>query len=147
MHRTIRNYGCLTITAAWSLALLTAPVAKAQLFSWTKEEMVEYTKAWTAERFPDGRPKVPDGWLERAKGMSQEEVIIPPGRNAGPANIASYNQFDGDFKVLHPELKMAGRVVTAMYMPTRADIDTVMLGKAQAQGVSLNNQWPIDQLQ
>lgn len=147
MHRTIRNNGCLAMIAAWSLALLTMPAAKAQMFSWTKEEMVEYTKAWTGERFPDGRPKVPDSWLERAKGMSQEEVIIPGGRGGGPANISSYTQYDGNFRVLHPELKMAGRVVTAMYMPTRADIDTILFAKARDKGVALTNQWPIDQLQ
>src|SRR5664279_290414 len=131
MNRTLRHRTCLTLATACTVALLIAPAAKAQLFSWTKEEMVEYTKAWTGERFPDGRPKVPESWLEPAKGMSQEEVIIPPGRNAGPANIASYSQFDGNFKVLHPELKMAGRGVTAMYMPTRADIDTILFGKAR----------------
>jgi len=109
--------------------------------------MVEYTKSWTGERFPDGRPKVPDSWLDRAKEMSQEEVLIPLGRNAGPPNIASFSQFDGDFKVLHPELKMAGRVVTASYMPTRADIDTILFAKAREKGVALTNQWPIDQLQ
>jgi len=98
MQRTIRTYGCLTIATAWSLALLTAPAAKAQLFSWTKEEMVEYTKAWTGERFPDGRPKVPDAWLARAKGLSQEEVIVTAGRGGGPANIAGYSQYDGNFK-------------------------------------------------
>jgi regulator of RNase E activity RraA len=146
MQRTIRNYG-LAITVIWSLASLVAPSAKAQLFSWTKEEMVEYTKAWTGERFPDGRPKVPDSWLERAKGLSQEEVIVPSGRGGGPPNIASYSQFDGNFKVLHPELKMAGRVVTAMYMPARADIDAIMFGKFREKGVTLNNQWPIDHLQ
>jgi hypothetical protein len=45
MHRTIRNSSCLTLAAAYTMALLIAPAAKAQLFSWTKEEMVEYTKA------------------------------------------------------------------------------------------------------
>jgi len=147
MHRTIRNFGCFTIAAGWSLALLTAPSAKAQLFSWTKEEMVEYTKAWAGERFADGRPKVPASWLERAKGMSSEEAIVPAGRGGGPPNISGYSQFDGKFKVLHPELKMAGRVVTAMYMPARADIDTILFAKARDKGVALTNQWPIDQLQ
>lgn len=144
MHRRIRY---LTVAAALSLALLTPPSAQAQLFSWTKEEMVEYTKAWTGERFADGRPKVPDSWLQRAKGMSSEEVIVPAGRGGGPPNIAGYSQFDGDFKVIHPELKMAGRVVTAMYMPTRADIDTILFAKTREKGVALTNQWPIDQLQ
>ena len=89
MHRRIRNYSCLAVTAAWTLTSLITPAAKAQMFSWTKEEMVEYTKAWAGERFPDGRPKVPDSWLDRAKGMSQEEVIIPGGRGGGPPTIAN----------------------------------------------------------
>jgi 4-hydroxy-4-methyl-2-oxoglutarate aldolase len=135
------------LPSAFTLALLLAPAAKAQLFSWSKEEMVEYTKAWTGERFLDGRPKVPDSWLERAKELSSEEVIIPIGRGGGPPNIAGYSQYDGNFKVLHPELKMAGRVVTAMYMPARADIDAIMFGKFREKGIALNNQWPLDQLQ
>jgi len=49
--------------------------------------------------------------------------------------------------VLHPELKMAGRVVTAMYMPVRADIDAILFAKARDKGVALTNQWPIDLLQ
>lgn len=141
------KHSCLTVAAACAVAAFLAPAAEAQLFSWTRDEMVEYTKAWTGDRFPDGRPKVPDSWLERSKDLSQEEVKIPLGNNAGPQNIASYSQFDGGFKVLHPELKMAGRVVTAMYMPTRSDIDTILFGKFQAKGVALTNQWPLDQLQ
>ncbi len=147
MQRTLRNYRFLITAAAWSLALLIAPAVKAQLFSWTKEEMVEYTKAWTGERFPDGRPRVPDSWLDRAKEMSSEEVIVPIGRGGGPPNIAGYAQHDGKFKVLHPELKMAGRVVTAMYMPARPDIDNIMFAKFREKGVALTNQWPIDHLQ
>ena len=146
MKPTIRNYSCLRLAAACAVAFLIAPAAKAQLFSWTKEEMVEYTKAWTGERFPDGRPKVPDEWLQRAKEMSQEEVLIPLGRNAGPPNVSSFSQYDGSFKVLHPDIKMAGRVVTAMYMPIRADIDTILFAKAREKGIALNNQWPLDQL-
>src|SRR5579872_5005836 len=113
MLGTLRNSRFLKTAAACGLALVFSTGAKAQLFSWTKDEMLEYTKAWTGERFPDGRPRVPDSWLDRAKEMSQEEVIIPPGRNAGPPNIASFSQYD-HFQVIHPELKMAGRVVTAM---------------------------------
>ena len=146
MLRTLCHPG-FACAAVLLLAPLLAPPARAQVFSWTKDEMVEYTKAWTGERFPDGRPRVPDSWLERARYMSSEEVTVPAGRGGGPPNIAGYAQFDGDFKVLHPELKMAGRVVTAMYMPARPDIDTIMSGKFREKGVMLNNQWPIDQLQ
>jgi 4-hydroxy-4-methyl-2-oxoglutarate aldolase len=146
MLRTLRNYG-FACTATLSLAVVIAPPGQAQVFSLTKDEMVEYTKAWTGERFPDGRPRVPDSWLERAKDMSSEEVIVPAGRGGGPPNIVGYAQYDGDFKVLHPELKMAGRVVTAMYMPARPDIDSILIPKYRDKGISSLNQWPIDQLQ
>ena len=64
------------IICAFALAGLLAPLSKAQLWTWTKEQMSDYTKAWTGDRFPDGRPKVPGQWLERAKDMSAEEVIL-----------------------------------------------------------------------
>jgi hypothetical protein len=83
----------------------------------------------------DGLPRVPASWLESAKGMSSEEAIVPAGRGGGPPNISGCTQFDGKFKVLHPEPKMAGRVVTAMYMPTRADIDSAT--GASGAGVNL----------
>src|SRR5579884_1649335 len=146
MPRSLLTY-CLSCVIASSLAAWIAPRADAQVFSWTKEQMTEYTKGWTGERFADGRPRVPDSWLQRAKEMSSEEVIVPIGRGGGPPNIAGYAQFDGNFKVLHPDMKMAGRVVTAMYMPARPDIDEIMFGKFRPKGVLLNNQWPIDQLQ
>lgn len=133
-----RTYGFITLCAAASLASSLAPAAKAQLWTWTKDQMLEYTKAWAGDRFPDGRPKVPDQWLERAKGMSQEEVTIrSPG---GP-----YSQYEGDFRVLHPEIRMAGRAVTMAFMPARADLDQVLREKAKQEGIqNLNNQYGID---
>src|ERR1035441_6913576 len=115
----IRRYGLMTLCVAASVATVLAPPAKAQLWTWTKDQMVDYTKAWTGDRFPDGRPKVPDQWLERAKDMSAEEVITS--RTA--AGLPLYSQYEGDFRVLHPEMKMAGRAVTVMFMPTRPDLD------------------------
>jgi 4-hydroxy-4-methyl-2-oxoglutarate aldolase len=136
----------MTVATAWSLASLLAPAAKAQLWTWTKDQMVDYTKAWTGERFPDGRPKVPDQWLERAKGMSQEEIMIPGGGRGGGGG--GYSQYEGDWRVLHPEIKMAGRVFTMTFMPVRPDLDTVVLAKAKDRGVqSLNNQYVLDMLQ
>jgi 4-hydroxy-4-methyl-2-oxoglutarate aldolase len=73
--------------------------ADAQLWTWTKEQMLQYTKAWTGERFPDGRPKVPDQWLERAKDTSAEEITISNGGRGGGGNV--YSQYEGDFRVLH----------------------------------------------
>ena len=79
MHRSFRGSSCFTLAAVCSLASLLAPAAQAQLWSWTKDQMFEYTKAWTGDRFPDGRPKVPDQWLDRAKETSAEEIMITSG--------------------------------------------------------------------
>jgi hypothetical protein len=69
----IRRYGYIAFASAAFLAPMLAPTpAKAQLWTWTKDQMLEYTKAWTGERFADGRPKAPDAWLEKAKGLSSE---------------------------------------------------------------------------
>jgi 4-hydroxy-4-methyl-2-oxoglutarate aldolase len=141
----IRRYSWITLAAASSLASILTPVAKAQLWTWTKDQMVEYTKAWTGDRFPDGRPKVPDQWLERAKDMSQEEITIP---SAGGRGGGGYSQYEGDWRVLHPEIHMTGRAFTMAFMPARADLDQVVIGKARDKGVgSLNNQYGFDMLQ
>lgn len=105
----------------------------------------EYIKAltaeWKGERFPDGRPKVPDAILERLKHISIEEAwgVL---RNKG-----FQNQFEGDWTIIHPEEAMTGRVVTAQYMPLRPDLEKQVKeqGKleerAQKGGT---NSWPID---
>jgi regulator of RNase E activity RraA len=122
-----------------------APAAKAQLWTWTKDQMVEYTKAWTGDRFPDGRPKVPDQWLERAKDISQEEISVPSGGGRGGGG---YSQYEGDWRLLHPEMKMTGRAFTMAFMPARADLDQVVMAKAKEKGIpSLNNQYGFDMLQ
>ena len=45
------------------------------VISLSKEQMTKYTAQNPFERFPDGRPKVPDGLLEKLKDMSAEEVL------------------------------------------------------------------------
>ena len=56
------------------MLLLAPALAHAQIFTLTKEQMIELTSQNTFDRFPDGRPKIPDNLLERARGMSAEEV-------------------------------------------------------------------------
>ena len=145
MHRRIHRAICVSLMLAGMLA----PAAKAQLWTWNKEQMLDYTRAWTGGRFPDGRPKVPDQWLERAKDMSAEEVIMPnAGRAGGGGAGPVYSQYEGDFRVLHPELKMTGRAFTVMFMPTRPDLDSVITAKLRDRGIpTLNNQYVIDMLQ
>ena len=40
----------------------------------TRELLIKYTPDWNGERFADGRPKVPDGILERMKIVTLEEA-------------------------------------------------------------------------
>ena len=48
--------------------------AEAQLGMFSKEQRAAITSEWTGERFPDGRPKVPDTVLERMKEVTAEEA-------------------------------------------------------------------------
>jgi regulator of RNase E activity RraA len=125
-----------------SAVLLTPALAHAQIFTLTKEQLIEYTAQNPFDRFPDGRPRVPDGLIERARGLSAEEVLaILPGKGFR-------NQYEDGFQILHPGKKLAGRAFTVQFMPLRPDLDGVINAKRQAAGLSrLNNQVPMDMLQ
>jgi regulator of RNase E activity RraA len=140
----IRRFG-LTFAAGAFLASVFAPApANAQLWTWTKDQMAEYTKAWTGDRFPDGRPKVPDALLQGAKGISSEEVQVNMGGRGG----GQYGQFADGFVATHPKVKMTGRAVTLQFMPARSDLDGVVTQKAQAAGgAGLGIQYALDKLQ
>jgi hypothetical protein len=59
-----------------------------------------------------------------------------------------YTQYEGDRRVLHPEMKMAGRAVTMAFMPARADLDQVVMANAKEKGIpSLHNRYGFDMLQ
>jgi 4-hydroxy-4-methyl-2-oxoglutarate aldolase len=123
-------------------ALLTPSLAHAQLFSLTREQMIQWTSQNPFERFPDGRPKVPDGLIERAREMSSEEVLaVLPGKGFR-------NQYEDGFQVLHPGKTLVGRAFTVQFMPVRPDLDGVINTKAQAVGLGrMSNQVPMDMLQ
>jgi regulator of RNase E activity RraA len=141
----------ILLVAACLAALLAPTLAHAQLWTWTHDQMLDYTKAWTGDRFPDGRPKVPDALLNRARGMSQEEVIISFGAGAGSGGRGGgspYSQYTGGWQVLHPGKMLVGRAVTAAFLPARPDLDAVIMAKAKENGIAtLNNQYVIDMLQ
>src|SRR5687768_5711661 len=123
-------------------AVLTPVVSDAQLFTLTREQLIEYTAPNPFERVPDGRPKVPDAFVERARGLSAEEVFaVLPGQGFR-------NQYADGFKVLHPGKKLVGRAFTVQFMPLRPDLESVASAKAKAAGLPrLNNQAAIDMLQ
>jgi 4-hydroxy-4-methyl-2-oxoglutarate aldolase len=130
----------IVITGVLSLALGTLP-AFSQVKQ-TKEQMMFYTSDWKGDRFPDGRPKIPDDLLKRALDVSIEDVWDYL-RQKG-----FHNQFEGDWQALHIEKPFAGRALTAQYMPVRADMAKAIAAEGKAEGrISGNNSWPINELQ
>jgi 4-hydroxy-4-methyl-2-oxoglutarate aldolase len=121
--------------------LANAPEARAQLLSFPKQELVDYTAQNPFERLPDGRPKVPDNLMERARGLSSEEVW------AVLEQKHFNNQYADGFQVLRPGKTMVGRAFTVQFMPLRSDVDDVAKTKAKERGIPrLTNQTAIDQL-
>jgi regulator of RNase E activity RraA len=129
----------------WIAVLACAVPSVAPLYSqvkMTKERIMFYTSEWKGERFPDGRPKIPDDLLKRALDVSIEDVWEYLG------NLGYKSQFDGGFQALHPEKPFAGRALTAQYMPLRPDMIRAISAEGKAEGrVSGNNSWPINELQ
>src|ERR1700744_6050104 len=78
----------------------------------SKDELVFYASEWKGERFADGRPKIPDALIERAKNISIEDAWTVL-RNEG-----YLNQFESGWKLVNDTIPVVGRVVTAMYMPS-----------------------------
>ena len=118
--------------------------ASAQLFQWTPEQLIKYTVRNPYDRFPDGRPKVPDEMLTRLKTLIAEEVQAALNSQEFP------NQFESreGWKVLQPDQKMVGRVLTVQFMPVRADVVEVDDADAKAKGgTRARNQTAIDLLQ
>ncbi len=106
-----------------------------------KEELIFLTSSWKGERFADGRPKIADSWIERAKaiGLDDAWTIL---KNAG-----YNNQFVSGWKFLHDDVAVVGRALTATFMPSRPDIEKQMLNRGHDQGLNGNtNTWPIEML-
>jgi len=145
MNGTVRSTAVGWIAAiafgAAAMTLLAPVVAEAQVFAFTKDDLIEATVKNPFERFPDGRPRIPDGMLERARELSMEEIL----------SIAAQgyrNQYVDGWQVLQPGRKLVGRVFTVQFMPLRPDLDRFAAGRAKARGIdTLNNQAIIDMLQ
>ncbi|MBZ5495628.1 MAG: dimethylmenaquinone methyltransferase [Acidobacteriia bacterium] len=133
------------VAALWAVFVFTSP-ALAQINSLTREEMIKYTAQNPFDRFPDGRPKVPDALLKEFNNMSSEEVM-GAGRGAGPAGARV--TFVSGFQVLNPGRKLIGRAVTLQLMPTRPDVagPDAEDWKKKGNATPLNHQSALDVLQ
>ena len=126
------------IVAACALA---SSVAYAQIRQ-TREQILFYTSDWKGDRFPDGRPKVPDALLARALDVSIEDVW-------DYLKARGYvNQFETGWQALHPDKPFAGRALTAQFMPQRPDMNAAVAAEGKKEGrVSGTNSWVIAELQ
>jgi regulator of RNase E activity RraA len=106
-----------------------------------KEELIEYTREWTGERFPDGRPRVPDDVLERIKDVTITQAW-------GVLRGVGYEwQYEGNWTCTHPGQTLVGRALTAAYMPRRPAIRKLMEEKGARCGcIGDQISWPIDML-
>jgi len=134
------------IVAAFGAVFVFITPASAQINSLTPEGMIKYTAQNPFDRFPDGRPKVPDALLKEFNNMSSEEVM-GVGRGAGPAGARV--TFVSGFQVLNPGRKLIGRAVTLQLMPTRPDVagPDAEDWKKKGNATPLNHQSALDVLQ
>jgi 4-hydroxy-4-methyl-2-oxoglutarate aldolase len=132
------------VFVALAAVLLAPALAGAQSITPSREEVVALTSEWTGERFPDGRPKVPDAILDRMKNINLEEAwSVLRGKGFEW-------QYEGRFRLVHldPTATMVGRALTATFVPKRPDLDKALTEKGHAEGhVGGRNSWPIDMLQ
>ena len=108
------------LSAVWpfcfvALVLFAPGHVQAQLLTFSKQDLVDYTAQEPFDRFPDGRPKVPNELLERARDLNSEEIwatLQQQGYN---------NQYADGFQILHPGKPLVGRAFTVQFMPLRQD--------------------------
>jgi 4-hydroxy-4-methyl-2-oxoglutarate aldolase len=94
----------------------------------TREQVLFYTLDWNGQRFPDGRPKLPDDLLKRAVSVSIEDIwdfLREHGYQ---------NQFEGNWQALHIDKPFAGRALTAQYMPLRPDMEKAIRAEGKREG-------------
>lgn len=121
--------------------LLFASNVLAQRVGSTPEHVKNLTSQWEGERFEDGRPKVSDLVLDRLQHCTLEQIWGYLGRKG------YRNQVEKDWIILKPGETMVGRVVTAQFMPSRPDLDSLVKAQGKAEGRSQKggiNIWPID---
>jgi regulator of RNase E activity RraA len=106
------------------------------------DDILHITSLWQGERFTNGRPKVPEDILLRFRSITTEEAW-------GVLWNHGYKyQFQGDWKVIHPDQTLVGRAVTCMMVPKRPDLDTTLLeyGHKEEGRKGFFNSWVIETL-
>ena len=107
----------IIVKTTYIVTLLASTCAYAQLYTFSRQQLIDYTAKSPFERFPDGRPRIPESMIERARDLSSEEVW------AGLQDDSFNNQYADGFQVLYPGKTMVGRAFTVQFMPMRWDVD------------------------
>ena len=115
--------------------------ATAQHVQISKEELIALTSEWKGERFPDGRPKVPDDIIRRMKAVSVEEAW------ATMSNAGYRYQIAEGWEVINPDSVLVGRAVTATFMPGRPDVWKAIDSMGKKEGRRAQNVWAVEMLQ
>ncbi|MFC1541071.1 RraA family protein [Candidatus Latescibacterota bacterium] len=136
--KTLLKVVCAFIFATMCVSSV---LTNAQMVKFSKQDMIDYTPEWKGERFPDGRPRVPDDIIERMKNVEIEEAW-------GVLRGEGYNhQFEGNWEHVHPGKTLVGRAVTVVYIPHRPIAEKVLLEKGKKAGrIGHSNSWTIDML-
>src|ERR1017187_6514628 len=123
MKRMVLNIALLMFALGMALP------GHAQLGMFSKEQRINLPRAWTGDRFEDGRPKVPDSLLNQMKTVDAEEawsVLKKNGYN---------NQFAGGWHVINDGSdRMVGRVFTVVFMPKRSRVDAAVQEEGKKDG-------------
>src|SRR5687768_2396721 len=122
------------------LVVLLACCAVANGQQMSKEELIYLTGEWKGERFPDGRPKVPDNIIRRMKSVSVEEAW------ATMSNAGYRYQIAEGWQVINPDSVLVGRAVTATFMPGRPDVWKAIDSLGRKQGRRAQNVWAVEML-
>jgi regulator of RNase E activity RraA len=106
-----------------------------------KETLIELTRLNPFDRFPDGRPNVPEDLIQRLATATTEQAW-------GVLRKHGYHfQFEGNWMQTHPEKILVGRAVTAMMLPHRPDFHNLVQETGVADGrIGGQNSWVIDTL-
>jgi len=103
--------------------------------------MRQYTQQYRGDRFPDGRPKVPDSLLERMRQVTCEQawaVLRKHGYNC---------QYQGKWEITHSDPLLVGRAVTCNLIPHRPDVSDVVHDQAAKRGLEgRDKHWVMDRL-
>ncbi len=141
-HSTRRLAMFAGLLSGLAVAMTAAAQERPSGIAASKGELLALTPKWKGDRYPDGRPKVPDALLDRMKAVTIDEaweVLRDHGYD---------NQFEGGWKILHPDQPLVGRALTVAYLPSRPDLveHITRLGKEEGR-IGRPNSWPIDMLQ